>query len=170
MSSSGDVEVKRRRRGCESVSKERKRLRNSGEAYTNCRNKDVPANNLQKLRNVSSGLMQLGVVKRRRHGQYNDPADSRRQTTVYYTVPDGNGNHVEVCRKTFSEIFALSHKRVQVLQEKKKKGECVYVDARGNTVHQESIQKTTGNKYVNTSNLFPSKKIIIVGSDLEKNR
>ncbi|KAI4464314.1 dna-directed rna polymerases i ii and iii subunit rpabc2 [Holotrichia oblita] len=53
------------------------------------------------------------------------------RSTVYYSIPDGKGVHVQVCRKTFTEIFDLSHKRVQVLTKKKQLGHTVYVDKRG---------------------------------------
>lgn len=75
--------------------------------------------------------MQIAKVKRRRHGSSEDPTQSRRQCTVYYTVPDGKGQHIKVCRKTFCQIFDISHKKVQVLTQKKKQGETVYVDNRG---------------------------------------
>lgn len=76
-------------------------------------------------------LIQIGKVSRRRHGTYERPEESRRQATAYYTVPDGQGQHIQVCRKTFSEIFALTHSRVQVLGEKKKIGRNTVSDQRG---------------------------------------
>lgn len=54
------------------------------------------------------GLMQVSHVKRRRHGTYDDSSQSRRQTTIHYTVPDGQGDLMQVCRGTFSEIFSLT--------------------------------------------------------------
>lgn len=77
------------------------------------------------------GLIQIGKVSRRRHGTYERSEQSRRQATVFYTVPDGRGQHVQVCRKTFSEIFALTHSRVQVLVDKKKSGRNTIADQRG---------------------------------------
>ncbi|KAJ8926657.1 hypothetical protein NQ314_020959 [Rhamnusium bicolor] len=77
------------------------------------------------------GLIQVINVSRRRHGTYDTPEESRRQSTITYTVPNGSGEHVQVCRKTFSDIFALSHKRVEVLVEKKKMGATTYTDQRG---------------------------------------
>ncbi|CAH1105864.1 unnamed protein product [Psylliodes chrysocephalus] len=41
----------------------------------------------------------LGEVKRRRNGKYTDPRESRRQSTIYYTLPDGSGSTVKVCKK-----------------------------------------------------------------------
>lgn len=77
------------------------------------------------------GLIQVCNVSRRRHGKYDNPENSRRQTTLCYTIPNGEGRHVQVCRQTFSNIFSLSHRAVQVLTEKKKLGETVYTDKRG---------------------------------------
>lgn len=76
-------------------------------------------------------MIQLGQINRRRHGTYDRPEDSRRQVSVFYTVPDGKGRHIQVCRKTFSQIFAISHSRVQILVEKKKKGLNTVSDQRG---------------------------------------
>ena len=85
------------------------------------------------------GLMEIIPVQRRRHGNYTVPEESRRQSTIIYTVPDGSGNTVQVCSATFKGIFALGSKRLQVLQSKKKQGQTVYVDHRGNSA--------VGNKY-----------------------
>lgn len=77
------------------------------------------------------GLIQVGKVNRRRHGTYERPETSRRQSTVYYTIPDGNGQHAQVCRKTFSTIFAITHRKVQELVERKKRGDSSFIDQRG---------------------------------------
>lgn len=44
-----------------------------------------------------------------------------------------------MCQKTFSKVFALTAKRLQVLNEKKKSGECVTVEKRGNKTKNRKI-------------------------------
>jgi len=69
------------------------------------------------------GLMIITPVKRRRHGKYDDPKDSRRQVTVCFSIPDGTGNIIQVCKKLFMEVFGITKRRVETLVLKKKKGE-----------------------------------------------
>lgn len=71
-------------------------------------------------------------VQRRRHGQYEDTADSKRQCTMTYTVPSNTGL-VQVCAKTFKDIFSLTNRRLQTLNGKKKLGHVAYSDGRGKT-------------------------------------
>lgn len=54
-----------------------------------------------KQRNYLMGLLQLFPVKRRRYGIYETAADSRRQWTIAFSVTDGNGAIVRVCKQTF---------------------------------------------------------------------
>ncbi|GBM93225.1 hypothetical protein AVEN_143168-1 [Araneus ventricosus] len=75
--------------------------------------------------------MQVAEISRTRHGKYADPSESRRKITVYYTVPNGRGQHVQVCSNTFKNIFGLSARRLQTLQHLKKQGKLVYEDRRG---------------------------------------
>lgn len=78
------------------------------------------------------GLMEMIPVKRRRHGKYKQPEESRRQATVIYSVPDGNGSTVQVCKTMFCHIFDLSKRKLQVLHTKKKQGHTTYIDFRRN--------------------------------------
>uniref|UniRef100_A0A1B6KHW1 DUF7869 domain-containing protein n=1 Tax=Graphocephala atropunctata TaxID=36148 RepID=A0A1B6KHW1_9HEMI len=85
-----------------------------------------------KQQNYLLGLMQVKHVARRRHGHYEDAAQSRRQTTVLYTVPNGEGDIVQVCKNTFCNIFAVSGKRCQLLVKHKQNANPVYTEKRGN--------------------------------------
>lgn len=76
------------------------------------------------------GLMSVCDVQRRRHGSYQDDQNSRRQATIYYSIPDGQGKFVRVCKKTFQNTFGVNDKKVRVLIEKKKMGETCYNDRR----------------------------------------
>ncbi|GBL78979.1 hypothetical protein AVEN_48941-1 [Araneus ventricosus] len=75
--------------------------------------------------------MQVAEISRPRHGKYADLSESRRKITVYYTVPNGRGQHVQVCSNTFKNIFGLSARCLQTLQHLKKQGKLVYEDRRG---------------------------------------
>lgn len=77
--------------------------------------------------------IQMLPIGRRRHGTYESPAESRRTCTFAYNIPDGTGKNVQVCKKTFKEIFSISERKLIVLQTKKKSGCLVFEDKRGKT-------------------------------------
>ena len=99
--------------------------------------------------------MQITPIKRRRHGTYTDASESRRQATVYYTIPDGQGDLVQVCRGTFSEIFSLTQKKIQILTEKKKKGLTTYKETRGNKTKHRKYSEEIEKHVIEHMNLFP---------------
>lgn len=74
--------------------------------------------------------MELVKIGRRRHGTYTDPSESRRQATLQYIVPTCSGVR-QVCSATFKSIFAISSRRLQTIQTKKKMGCAAYRDERG---------------------------------------
>lgn len=65
------------------------------------------------------GLIMTVQIKRRQHGTYESPEGSRCQCTVNHVLPDGKGDFLQVCRKTFEEASAVTKKAVGVLIEKK---------------------------------------------------
>ena len=75
----------------------------------------------------------------RRHGSYEEPFQSRRQATFSYLVPNDADENVQVCSKTFREIFALISRKLQILQEKKKAGIFVFKDGHGKTLNLMNI-------------------------------
>lgn len=77
------------------------------------------------------GLVDILPITRRRHGTYEGPESSRRQTTISYRLPDGEGDFVKVCKKTFLNIFAISPQKITNIVKKKKSGDVIYKDNRG---------------------------------------
>lgn len=99
-------------------------------------------------------LIHLGHIKRRRHGSYDDPVESKRQVTVSYTLPTRSGNFVAVCKATFMNTFAVSRKRLDVIITKKKAGDTFYVDRR--TCHKKSKFSETDREAIKAHiNLIP---------------
>ena len=94
--------------------------------------------------NYLMGLVQLSHVQRRRHGQYNDPVQSRRQSTVYYQVPNKDGMLVQVCKKTFLDIFSVSVKKIQNIVAQKKTSNIGCVDRR--LTHIKKFKYTTADR------------------------
>lgn len=88
------------------------------------------------------GLVSICNIRRRRHGNYEVPENSRRQATVYFTLPDGKGNIVQVCKKTFLEVYGITKRRIETLVKAKKSGDVVYKEKRGN---KKKMRKFTEN-------------------------
>lgn len=76
------------------------------------------------------GLVSICAVQRRRHGSYEDEQNSRRQATICYSLSNGDGKCLRVCKKSFQDTFAVSDKRLRVIIEKKKRGDTCYDDKR----------------------------------------
>lgn len=86
------------------------------------------------------GLLHLLPIRRRRHGSYDIPEGSRRQTTISYTIPSEKGSFVQVCKKNFMNTFSVTRKKLDVLIAKKKAGNNFYFDKR--TSHKSpNLQK-----------------------------
>lgn len=109
----------------------------------------------QKQQTYLLGFITVKHVQRRRHGTYHDPSKSRRQATVIYSLPDGNGDVVQVCKQTFREVFGLSAKRVQGLVELKKSGQSIYIEKRGNKSQCRKFNATDKKHVCDHINTFP---------------
>ncbi|KAJ9578604.1 hypothetical protein L9F63_005181, partial [Diploptera punctata] len=72
--------------------------------------------------------------------------NSRRQSTITYSVLDGEGNSVQVCRQTFIDIFAISRSTFQTLATRKKNGEIVFEEKKGKGYLQCKIKSWTSPK------------------------
>lgn len=75
-------------------------------------------------------LIRPQLIKRRRHGTYDHPQNSRRQRTFAYYLPLP-GSEIRVCLKTFAETFRITVRRVEVLRGKIMDGEMSVSDQRG---------------------------------------
>lgn len=87
------------------------------------------------------GLLNVCPVKRRRHGNYVNSEESRRQAIVYFTVPNGFGDVVQVCKQTFLHIFGISRRRVETLVRDRKEGRVTYIERRGNKTEHRKFSK-----------------------------
>lgn len=55
---------------------------------------------------------------------------SRRQCTICFTVPDGQGHLKKVCKNTFKQISDISPQKITTLVRRKKAGFSTYKDKR----------------------------------------
>lgn len=77
-------------------------------------------------------LIHVCAIKRRRHGNYERPEESKRQATFSFTLPNGEGNILQVCRKTFCAVFGITPRQIETLAKFKKRGDSVFKERRGN--------------------------------------
>lgn len=81
------------------------------------------------------GLITVVSVKRRQHGTYDEPENSRRQCTYKFVLPNGKGGFFQVCWNTFMKTFGTTKKSVEVLAQKKKWNKNTYEETRGGPNH-----------------------------------
>ncbi|KAG5891648.1 hypothetical protein JTB14_001818 [Gonioctena quinquepunctata] len=146
---------KRRKSGSGRYGSEQKCLKEAGKAYKTRKLKNVAEKALPPEQGTYlMNLIHLGHIKRRRHGTYEDPVNSKRQVTIGYTIPTESGNFVAVCKSTFRNTFAVTRKKVDVLVAKKKAGETFYSDKR--TCHKKSKFSENDREAIRTHiNLIP---------------
>lgn len=99
------------------------------------------------------GLIIVHPVKRRRKSTVEDA--SRKQASVSYTLPTGDGNIAHVCKVTFMEVFGITRRRTLTLVTAKKSGEVVYVEKRGNKVKNRKYTEEDEQCVITHINAFP---------------
>lgn len=67
------------------------------------------------------GLINVTGVSRRRHGNYEEPESSRRQATHFFTLPNGQGEILQVCRATFMDVHGIHKSTIATLVKAKKR-------------------------------------------------
>ncbi|XP_072402179.1 uncharacterized protein [Diabrotica undecimpunctata] len=94
------------------------------------------------------------LIKRRRHGQYEHPSESRRKHSFTYHLLLPGGSEIRVCLKTFCSTFAVTPRRVQLLGEKILDGKMDMSEKRGGA--RQNIFKTVWtNKIIEHIESFP---------------
>lgn len=104
------------------------------------------------------GLISVTGIKRRRNGNYEDPANSRRQATIYFTVPNGQGDIVQVCKKTFLNVYGITKRRIETIVKAKKSGEFTFTEKRGNKKKYRKFSKDDERLIIGHVNSFPKEK------------
>ena len=103
-------------------------------------------------------LINLIPINHRRKGVNPNANESHKQTSVSSTIPDGLGNVVKVCKKTFMDVFAITKRRIETLIKHMKYGEMTCKEnkrqqaTRGIT---KSTQKKMYKRIVDRVNSFP---------------
>lgn len=104
------------------------------------------------------GLICVTGIKRRRHGNYEDSANSRRQATIYFTLPNGKGDILQVCKKTFLNVFRITKRRIETIVKAKKSGELTFTEKRGNKKKNRKFSKDDENLIIEHVNSFPKEQ------------
>lgn len=86
-------------------------------------------------------LIHPQFVKRRRHGNYEHPDESRRQHTFNYFLVLQGGSEVRVCLKTFCDTFGITARRVQLLSEKILSGKMDHTEKRGGARAARNVEE-----------------------------
>lgn len=94
-------------------------------------------------------------IKRRRHGLYEHPGESRRQHTFHYFLALPGGSEVRVCLKLFCNTFGITPRRVQLLGEKILEGKMDLSEKRGGSRTSQNLQEWR-NKIIEHISSFPS--------------
>lgn len=104
------------------------------------------------------GLLSICETKRRRSKSNTEDVEHRKQATIFYSVPSGSGETIQVCKKTFMEIHGITKRRVETLVKAKKRGDIVYTERRGNKKQHRKYTEDDENRIVNHINSFPKEE------------
>ena len=108
--------------------------------------------------------MQILPVQRRQHGNYDDPNESRKQSTISFKVANGEGDLKKVCKKTFLDIFAIISQKVTTLVNRKKVSLNNFKNKRGGvkkfkyTFHDRQMVKNHINSFPRDKNYYSRAK------------
>lgn len=83
-------------------------------------------------------LIHPQLIRRRRHGKYDHPSESKRQHSFSYHLIMPGGSDVRICLQTFCNTFGVTPRRVQLLSNKILNGEMDISDKRGGARRQIS--------------------------------
>lgn len=108
-------------------------------------------------------LLKICPIKRRRHERYEVPNESSRQSTIYFTLPNGSDDIVQVGNKTFLHSFAISRRRVGTLVKSKKESKVTYAARRGNKCKYRQFSPADEDLIMQHISSFQGNKVITVG-------
>lgn len=81
--------------------------------------------------------------------------ENRRQCTIWFSLPDRNGDVLQVCKNTFMHVFAITKRRIETLVTAKKKGEVAYTEKRGNKAQRSKFTVADVDLVIEHVNSFP---------------
>lgn len=116
---------------------------------------------LEKQKTYVMSLFHICKIGRRRNkleealNKEDEEQRFQRNITVKYTLRDGEGDVVEVCKKTFCDVFKITKRRVATLIQLKKSGSIEYVETRGNKKTNRKFTLDDEKQVVDHINCFP---------------
>ena len=60
-------------------------------------------------------------------------------------IPNEDGGHRQVCRKTSMDVFVIMKKQIEVMARKKRSGDPTFIDNRGGSYHRKYTDKDRQN-------------------------